>query len=432
MKRKLLCTLLCLCVVLGVCTLDVFAAEPNDEAVDWGLTLAADEVTPTGLTLVMSQSGGNYTGRLEFGSSYHLERRIGDNWERLPYITDKVAWTAQAYGLPENTVSRWSENWERIYGVLPEGHYRLVKSFWDFQETGDYDSRDFYAEFMIGASHTCESWDQDQLCDDCMALIPHECRNKNVDTVCDICGKKTDEFCVVGNADWMGSWDPDSEQGIMKQYRPDAYKVVFYDVPAGSYELQVIKHGSFAQSWGNGNGHVRFRNASENDVTVLFVVTDGIGVVSVEGESVELLQDDVYRVTGSTDWMGYWDPANDLGIMTYVGNGIYRKEFQDVPAGSYELKITKNGKWGDAYGVNGNNYCFTVGKKSTITVDFRLRGDVGVIEVYGNGCGWYDDEDEDQEKSADTDDLAFTLPTFLLLTCAVTLPVVLYKRKNTQ
>ena len=118
--------------------------------------------------------------------------------------------------------------------------------------------------------------------------------------------------------------------------------------------------------------------------------------------------------------------------MTYVGNGIYRKEFQDVPAGSYELKITKNGKWEDAYGVNGNNYCFTVGKKSTITVDFALRGDVGVISVYGNGCGWYDDEDEDHEKSADTDDLAVELPAFLLLTCVTSLFLVLHKKENAE
>ena len=320
--------MLCLCIVFGTFALDVFAAETNAETVDWGLTLAADEVTLAGLVLVMSQSGGNYSGDLEFGSAYRLERWTDDIWEPVPHIIDRVAWTAEAYVMPENTVRRWSISWERIYGVLPDGHYRVVKQFWDFHETGDYNNRDFYAEFVIAASHTCQSWDQNHLCDVCLALTPHECRNKNVDTVCDVCGKVTDRFCVVGNADWMG----------------------------------------------------------------------------------------------------YWDSANDLGVMTYVGNGIYRKEFQDVPAGSYEFKITKNGKWDNAYGYNGQNFYFTVFEKTNITVDFVLRDGKGIIEVYGMTIGW----DEDDEENPKASDLPVLIPAVLLLISTVALPVALYKRKNTQ
>lgn len=92
-----------------------------------------------------------------------------------------------------------------------------------------------------------------------------------------------------------------------------------------------------------------------------------------------------YRVVGNAAWMGSWDAASNLGQMIEVSTGVYRKNFENVAPGSYELKITKDGKWDNAYGVNGQNYTFTVDTKCTITVDFKLQGDTGVIEVYGTG-----------------------------------------------
>ena len=92
-----------------------------------------------------------------------------------------------------------------------------------------------------------------------------------------------------------------------------------------------------------------------------------------------------YRVVGNAAWMGSWDAASNLGQMVEVSTGVYRKNFENVAPGSYELKITKDGKWDNAYGVNGQNYTFTVDTKCTITVDFKLQGNTGVIEVYGTG-----------------------------------------------
>lgn len=39
--------------------------------------------------------------------------------------------------------------WERLYGELPAGTYRVVKGFLDFRATGDYDSETYYTEFEI-------------------------------------------------------------------------------------------------------------------------------------------------------------------------------------------------------------------------------------------------------------------------------------------
>lgn len=137
----------------------------------------------------------------------------------------------------------------------------------------------------------------------------------------------------------------------------------------------------------------------------------------------------VYRVVGNTDWMGYWDAANDLGIMEEVETGVYRKVFEDVPPGAYELRITKNGRWDAAYGNDGQNYIFVVDETSTVTVDFRLRGDEGVISVYGQGRILPYDGDEEQDRSAGTADLTVGLPAVLLLLCATAALLLLRKGK---
>ena len=93
-----------------------------------------------------------------------------------------------------------------------------------------------------------------------------------------------------------------------------------------------------------------------------------------------------YRVVGGATWMGNWDPANSVGQMYDMGNGVYKKNFENVEPGSYELKVTKDGKWDVSYGDStGQNFKFTVTEKCTITVMFALKDNVGVIEVYGTG-----------------------------------------------
>ena len=93
-----------------------------------------------------------------------------------------------------------------------------------------------------------------------------------------------------------------------------------------------------------------------------------------------------YRVVGNATWMGNWDPANNAGQMYDVGNGVYKKNFDNVEPGSYELKITKDGKWDVSYGDGtGQNFKFTVTEKCTITVSFAIKDNTPVIEVYGTG-----------------------------------------------
>jgi len=130
-------------------SLTSFPQPVNDEKADWGIILTAKDITPTGMTLVCSQSGGEITGELQCGSDVHLYSSENGEWTRVPYRVDNVAWTAEAYSLPLNSSIEFQLNWERLYGALPAGAYRVAKSFMDFRGTGDYDTQTYYAEFEI-------------------------------------------------------------------------------------------------------------------------------------------------------------------------------------------------------------------------------------------------------------------------------------------
>ena len=183
----------------------------------------------------------------------------------------------------------------------------------------------------------------------------------------------------------------------------------------------------------NQNGHKTndLNIYSDSDIKIV-IASDGMTkiiypgaifkppAIEPEGELSE------YRVVGSADWLGKWDPAFEGGRMFEISDGIYRKNFENVEPGSYALKITKDGKWDNAYGINGQNYTFTVQRKCTITVDFKLNGDDGVIEVYGQG-GWWDEDEEENPKS---DDRSLTWLVVLLLSGTAALPLLLRKKKE--
>ncbi len=121
----------------------------------WGLTLAAEDVTRSGCTVVFSQSGGCPTGELMTGSYYVVEKKEGDEWVSLPFaVGDEVniGWTDEGYILPMGEDREFVINWEWLYGELSDGTYRIGKDVMDFRETGDYDKEMYYAQFDIKES----------------------------------------------------------------------------------------------------------------------------------------------------------------------------------------------------------------------------------------------------------------------------------------
>lgn len=117
----------------------------------WGMKLTAKDITPSGLTIVCTQQDGEPTGELQTGSYYGLEVLREGEWtavDLLP-LEGELAWTSEAWMIPQNTETEWAVDWTRLYGELPDGTYRISKSIMDFRGTGDYDTQTYCAVFDI-------------------------------------------------------------------------------------------------------------------------------------------------------------------------------------------------------------------------------------------------------------------------------------------
>ena len=117
----------------------------------WGVTLTAENITPTGITIKCTHSGGEPAGELQTGSWYILETWTKEyGWKEMPYIIQgEFGWTMEAWMIPMEDTCEWKVNWEWLYGAVPSGKYRIGKSIMDFRGSGDFEEAVYYAEFQI-------------------------------------------------------------------------------------------------------------------------------------------------------------------------------------------------------------------------------------------------------------------------------------------
>lgn len=116
----------------------------------WGITLSLKDVTPTGLTIVCTQSGGEDVAELASGEYYRVEELHGDHWHECEIVFEgNAAFTMEAWIIPMDDSVEWEVDWEWLYGELPSGTYRIGKEIRNFRGTGDFDETIYYAEFSI-------------------------------------------------------------------------------------------------------------------------------------------------------------------------------------------------------------------------------------------------------------------------------------------
>ena len=115
----------------------------------WGVSLAAKNVTPTGLTIVCTQTGGEGVAELHSGQYYVLEEYRGDNWHECEPVIENYGFTEEAWLIPQGSSVEWNVDMEWLYGELMPGTYRVGKEITNFRGPGDYDSAIYYAEFTI-------------------------------------------------------------------------------------------------------------------------------------------------------------------------------------------------------------------------------------------------------------------------------------------
>ena len=117
----------------------------------WGVTLIAENITSTSVTIKCTQSSGKPTGELQTGSWYILETWTKEKgWIQMPYVIDgEIGWNDIAWIISMDGTTEMEVNWEWLYGKLPTGKYRIGKEITDYRSSGDFDTAIYYAEFEI-------------------------------------------------------------------------------------------------------------------------------------------------------------------------------------------------------------------------------------------------------------------------------------------
>lgn len=117
-----------------------------DNDLDFGLTLTAEDVTTTGLTLICQQSGGTFEGELSTGSPYSLDKLDGAKWVVCDTLIpeEEIAWTMELYLIQEGGSAEWDVDWTNLYGELKPGNYRISKHFMD-----DASENTYFAYFTV-------------------------------------------------------------------------------------------------------------------------------------------------------------------------------------------------------------------------------------------------------------------------------------------
>lgn len=150
--KKLTALLLSLVFALSLAACAADTAEtPNDtpQPDDWGITFTVKDVTSSGLTLVITQTGSITGGNLETGAEYHLEQTFdGVNWSLVTPMSEPV-WDMMLRFIPADDTMEWELNWEWLYDVLSAGRYRICKTITLSGENAPAESRFYSAEFEI-------------------------------------------------------------------------------------------------------------------------------------------------------------------------------------------------------------------------------------------------------------------------------------------
>lgn len=106
-----------------------FITDENGERIDigredWGITLEATDVTADGLTLNITQSGGQQVGTLNV-VYFWLSEKAGDDEESIHYDPDEWGWTSDKIPIASNSSTSLDIEWASYIGSLSPGTYIL-------------------------------------------------------------------------------------------------------------------------------------------------------------------------------------------------------------------------------------------------------------------------------------------------------------------
>ena len=112
---------------------DMNESESQDDTI--AVIMSVSNVTPTGLTVHFRQYDKRENIKLVYGDDYYLETLNGDTWKEVPRIIEERGNEEVGFiNMPEEGESELEINWERLYGRLTPGTYRITMSMMDWDQ----------------------------------------------------------------------------------------------------------------------------------------------------------------------------------------------------------------------------------------------------------------------------------------------------------
>lgn len=113
--------------------------EPN-------ISLSVKNITPTGLTAVITRDGECAETDVLTGLDYRIDVKRDGEWTALPTLRDDICWDSIGIGIPPYNSTKLEADWTNVYAPLVPGEYRFVKSV-SVHGIGGYEQKELYAEF---------------------------------------------------------------------------------------------------------------------------------------------------------------------------------------------------------------------------------------------------------------------------------------------
>ncbi len=98
------------------------------------------DLTSTSMTLIIHDNNPN---RISYGSDFYIERYNNGSWDKVKETGENYAFNDMAYYVDENGILEMNVNWTNMYGDLPKGTYRIVKTVF-FDSDIPIDDNDYY------------------------------------------------------------------------------------------------------------------------------------------------------------------------------------------------------------------------------------------------------------------------------------------------
>ena len=109
----------------------------NEKIKNVTMEVKEETITKIGATFVITDKNPT---PFSYGEWYMIEKRENGKWNIMPSIVEEQIWPAIARIVGEDGKLEYKINWEKLYGELEAGEYRLVK-----EVANHY----IYAEFNI-------------------------------------------------------------------------------------------------------------------------------------------------------------------------------------------------------------------------------------------------------------------------------------------